>query len=149
MQGPKRKVFQALLYEALAVFFISPAFAYSYNSDLAHSTTLSIIISLIAVAWNMAYNYSFERWEDKQEQHRRTFSRRVVHSVGFEGGLTVMLLPLLSYWLHISLLEALMANMALFAFFFLYAFIFQWAFDKVFGAPLSAKAIEATDAPPG
>ncbi len=50
-----------------------------------------------------------------------------------------MLLPLVSYWLNISWIEALMVNISLFVFFFFYSFVFQWGFDHVFGVPDSAK----------
>lgn len=139
MQGPRRKVIQALLYEVIAVLCVSPAFAYFYGSGLVQSTALSVVISLIAVTWNMVFNLAFERWEAKQRLRERTLSRRTVHALGFEGGLTIVLLPVVSYWLSISLSEALVANAALFAFFFFYSFTFQWTFDKLFGVPDSAK----------
>lgn len=146
MQGPRRKVIQALLYEAVAVLCVSPAFAYFYESGLVQSTTLSVVISLIAVTWNLAFNYAFERWEAKQRLKERNLSRRTAHAIGFEGGLTVLLLPVVSYWLGISLIEALVANMALFAFFLFYSFAFHWGFDKLFGLPDSAKADTALPA---
>lgn len=51
----------------------------------------------------------------------------------------VILLPLVAYWLDVSLWAALLTNLALFVFFFVYAFVFQWGFDKVFDVPLSAQ----------
>lgn len=89
--------------------------------------------------WNMVFNYAFERWEAKQCLRERTLWRRTAHAVGFEGGLTVLLLPVMSYSLSISLAEAFAANVALFVFFFCYAFVFQWGFDKLFDVPESAK----------
>lgn len=145
MQGPKRKIFQAVSYELLAVFCIAPAFTLFYDSGLAHSTALSLLISTVAVSWNMLYNHAFERIERRLENRERTFARRVVHSLGFEGGLTLILVPLVSYWLGISLLQALMTNLALFVFFFFYAFVFQWGFDKLFDVPDSAKPHDLAD----
>lgn len=140
MQGPRRKVIQALIYEAVAVLCISPAFVYFYSSGLVQSTALSVVISFVAVTWNMAFNYAFERWEAKQIRRERTLSRRIAHATGFEGGLTVLLLPVVSYWLGISLIEALAANLALFVFFLFYSFAFHCGFDKLFGVPDSANA---------
>ncbi|MDR0277136.1 MAG: PACE efflux transporter [Paucimonas sp.] len=139
MQGPKRKIFQAVAYELVAVFCIAPAFTLFYDSGLAHSTALSLIISTVAVSWNMLYNHAFERIERTLKNRERTFGRRVIHAVGFEGGLTIMLVPLVSYWLGISLIQGLMTNLALFVFFFFYAFAFQWGFDRLFDVPESAK----------
>ncbi|MFD2646163.1 PACE efflux transporter [Pseudomonas japonica] len=145
MQGPKRKIFQAVAYELIAVFCIAPAFTLVYDSGLAHSTALSLLISTVAMSWNMLYNHVFERIERTLANRERTLGRRVIHSLGFEGGLTLILVPLVSYWLDISLLQALMTNLALFVFFFFYAFAFQWGFDKLFDVPDSAKPEKCLD----
>ncbi|WP_438877819.1 PACE efflux transporter, partial [Bacillus cereus group sp. Bce038] len=90
---------------------------------------LSVLMSGIAMSWNMAYNWLFERWEARQHKRERTLLRRLLHALGFEGGLVLILLPLVAYWLDVSLWAALLTNLALFVFFFVYAFVFQWGFD--------------------
>ncbi|MNJ74725.1 Bacterial Transmembrane Pair family protein [compost metagenome] len=87
----------------------------------------------------MFYNWAFEYWEARQAQRRRTLWRRFVHALGFEGGLVLILLPVVAGWLQISLWAALLTNLALFLFFFVYAFVFQWAFDRLFDVPDSAR----------
>ena len=141
MQGVSRKVFQAVLYETVAVFFISPAISIIYKDSLAHSGALAVMMSAIALAWNMVYNAAWECWESRRRRRARTTFRRILHSTGFEGGLTFILLPLESCWLHISWWEALMVNIGLFVFFFCYSFVFQWMFDRVFDVPDSAKEV--------
>lgn len=138
MQGAKRKITQAILYEFVALFCIAPVITLVYQEGLAHSAALSLMISLIAMAWNMGFNTLFEAWERRQQSRRRTVWRRVAHAIGFEGGLTILLLPLISLWLKISWLAALGTNLGLFVFFFFYAYAFQWGFDKVFGVPTAA-----------
>jgi len=139
MQGPKRKVLQAVLYELIAAFFLAPALALVYDESLAYSGALSLMISASALLWNMIFNYLFEYWEARQVKRSRTLLRRLIHSIGFEGGLTLMLLPLIAWWLNISLWAALGTNVGLFVFFFFYALVFQWTFDRVFDVPDSAK----------
>ncbi|MBJ9976465.1 PACE efflux transporter [Pseudomonas sp. S75] len=139
MQGKARKVVQAILYEIFAVACVAPALALMFDAGMAHSTLLSVLMSGIALSWNMGYNWAFERWESRQARRERTWLRRLLHALGFEGGLVLLLLPLVAYWLEISLWSALLTNLALFVFFFVYAFVFQWAFDKVFDVPLSAQ----------
>jgi len=139
MQGKARKVVQAILYEVIAVACVAPALSLMFDAGMAHSTVLSILMSGIAMSWNMGYNWAFERWEARQAQRTRTWFRRLLHALGFEGGLVLILLPLVAFWLDISLWSALLTNLALFVFFFVYAFVFQWGFDKVFDVPLSAQ----------
>lgn len=146
MQGPLRKVVQALLYEAIAVAVLSPAIAFVYGNGLAHAGALSLMLSASALLWNVVYNYLFEFWESRQVSRVRTVGRRLLHSIGFEGGLVLLLVPLVAWWLQISWWAALVTDLGLFVFFFFYALVFQWAFDRVFDLPLSAQAEAPVDA---
>ncbi|MBF8753635.1 PACE efflux transporter [Pseudomonas guariconensis] len=146
MQGPLRKVVQALLYEAIAVAVLSPAIAFFYGKGLAHAGALSLMLSASALLWNVVYNYLFEFWESRQVSRTRTVGRRLLHSIGFEGGLVLLLVPLVAWWLQISWWAALVTDLGLFVFFFFYALVFQWVFDRVFDLPLSAQAEAPVDA---
>ncbi len=140
MQGPARKLTQAILYEAIAIAVLSPALALIYDAGLAHTGALSLMLSASALIWNVLYNYVFEYWEARQAHRRRTLRRRLLHSFGFEGGLVLLLVPLVAWWLSISWWAALVTDLGLFVFFFFYALVFQWAFDRVFDVPVSASA---------
>lgn len=97
-----------------------------------------MVISSIALTWNYLFNTLFERWEARQSVRGRSLTRRLMHGVGFEGGLVVMLVPLMAFWLNTSLLNAFVAELGFLAFFFVYAIAYTWAFDRVFGLPESA-----------
>ncbi|MFL7963536.1 Uncharacterized membrane protein [Pseudomonas sp. NFIX10] len=140
MQGTPRKILQAILYEAGGVLFVAPALALTYEQGMGYSTLLSLVISAVALAWNMLFNGLFEWWERRQPSRHRNWKRRLIHSLGFEGGLTLILTPVIGAWLGISLWLALVTNLGLFVFFFFYALVFQWVFDRVFDVPLSAQA---------
>lgn len=139
MQGPTRKVVQAILYEVIAIAVLSPTLSLIYDDGLAHAGALSAMLSVSALIWNMVYNYLFEYWEARQTSRTRTLGRRLLHSLGFEGGLVVMLVPLVAWWLNITWWSALVTNLGLFVFFFFYALVFQWGFDRVFDVPASAR----------
>lgn len=142
MQGTPRKILQAVLYEAGGVLFVAPTLALIYNQGMGYSTLLSLVISAVALAWNMIFNGLFEWWERRQYSRHRDWRRRLLHSLGFEGGLTLILTPVIGAWLGISLWLALVTNLGLFAFFFFYSLVFQWGFDRVFDVPLSAQPSE-------
>ncbi|MHC8406805.1 PACE efflux transporter [Pseudomonas sp. TMB3-21] len=139
MQGPSRKILQAILYESIAVTVLSPSISWIYNEGLAHAGALSLMLSASALLWNVLFNYAFECWEARQPQRARTLGRRLLHSLGFEGGLVLLLVPLVAWWLEISWWAALVTDLGLFVFFFFYALAFQWSFDRVFDVPESAK----------
>ncbi len=139
MTPATRRVVQACLYESIAIAVVTPVLALAFAHPPGSAFVLSAVMSTIALAWNYVFNSVFERWESRQAVKGRSLARRVVHGVGFEGGLALILLPLMAWWLEVSLLAAFMADMGLLAFFFVYTVVFTWAFDKVFGLPDSAK----------
>jgi uncharacterized membrane protein len=136
-----RRVVQAVLYEGIALAAVAPAVAYMFNHPPASALALSVAMSAIALAWNYLFNAVFERWESSRATKGRSFALRIVHGVTFESGLTVILVPLMAYWLAVSLLAAFLADVGLLAFFLVYTVAFTWAFDKMFGLPASALTI--------
>ncbi len=140
MTPTTRRVFQALLYEAMAIAVVGPVLSLAFDKSPTSTLGLAVVLSSIALTWNYVYNWLFERWESRQLVRGRSFVRRLAHGAGFEGGLVIILLPVMSLWLDISLTAALLANLGLLAFFFFYAIAFTWCFDRVFGLPASAMA---------
>ena len=133
-----RRVLQAVLYEVFAIAFVGPVLSLAFDKPATSTLGLAFVLSSIALAWNYVFNAIFERWESRQPVGGRSLPRRLAHGIGFEGGLVVMLVPVMAFWLDISFLNAFLANLGLLAFFFVYAVAFTWAFDRVFGLPQSA-----------
>ena len=138
MSPRKRRVLQAILYEAFAIAFVAPVLSVIFDKPPTSTLGLAFVLSSIALGWNYVFNAIFEHWEARQSVRGRSFARRLMHGIGFEGGLVVLLVPVMAFWLNISALNAFLANLGLLAFFFVYAIAFTWAFDRVFGLPESA-----------
>lgn len=134
----QRRVLQALLYEGIAVAVVAPTLTWVFDSPPLSALALTLATSAVALAWNYVYNALFERWEARQAVRGRSAARRLAHSAGFELGLVVLLVPLIAWWLDVTLWQALLADLGLMAFFFFYTMAFTWAFDRVFGLPASA-----------
>ena len=138
MSPKTRRVLQAILYEVFAIAFVGPVLSFAFDQPVSSTFALAVVLSSIALTWNYVFNMLFERWESRQAVKGRSFARRLVHGIGFEGGLTVLLIPVMSYWLDLSIFGAFLANLSLLVFFFVYAIAFTWLFDLVFGLPQSA-----------
>jgi uncharacterized membrane protein len=138
MSPRTRRVVQAILYEVFAIAFVGPVLSLVFDEPPASTLGLAIVLSSIALGWSYLFNTLFEHWESRQPARGRSFARRLAHGLGFEGGLTIILVPVMALWLNTSPLNAFLANLGLLAFFFVYAIAFTWAFDRVFGLPVSA-----------
>jgi uncharacterized membrane protein len=133
-----RRVLQASLYEIFAIAFVGPVLSVAFDKPAISTIGLAVVLSTIALGWNYVFNTLFERWESRQSVRGRSLARRLAHGMGFEGGLVIILIPVMALWLDISPLSAFLANLGLLAFFFVYAIAFTWIFDRVFGLPESA-----------
>lgn len=140
MQGMKRRIVYVVLFEVIAIAVTGVALAASSDRPAGAAWGAAVGSSAIAMLWNLAYNALFERWEARQARKGRGFWRRVVHAIGFELGLIVLLVPLFAVALQVSLWQALVYDIGLTVFFLVYAFVFNLAFDRVFGLPAAALA---------
>lgn len=107
--------------------------------DLAKSLPMALAILLIAVAWNMIWNTLFEAVERKLSWKGRSVANRVVHAIGFEGGIALTEIPVMAWWLGISFLDAFLTEFGILLFFLAYTYVFNYSFDKLFGLPESAR----------
>ena len=139
-----RRVLQAVLYEVFAIAFVGPVLGLLFDKPFATTMALAVVLSAMALCWNYVFNAGFEWWESRQTVKGRSLARRMVHGAGFEGGLTLLLVPVMAWWLDTTFLNAFLANAGLLLYFFAYAIAFTWAFDKVFGLPQSATSLSDT-----
>jgi uncharacterized membrane protein len=135
MQGLRRKVVHAVLYEALAIGIVTALMAAGGWASAGHGLMLSVVLSGMATVWNMAFNSLFEAWERRQVSRERTVRRRVLHALGFEFGLMLMTVPVIAWMLGMDWWTALATDIGLMLFFLGYTFVYNWAFDHVFGLP--------------
>ncbi|MBO7411907.1 MAG: PACE efflux transporter [Ottowia sp.] len=137
LQGARRRVLYVSVYEFIAITLSAIVFA-ALGQSAVSASALSVITSATAIAWNLAFNAMFEAWERRQSKRGRSVARRVAHAIGFEGGLALMLVPFMAWWLGITLWQALLLDVGLLLFFLVYTFVFAWVFDHLFGLPAAA-----------
>jgi len=124
------RFFHALAFEVLAIIISAPALTLLTGVSMAHAGLLTLMISLIAMVWNMVFNALFDRMT-RRFGPVRTFGTRVIHAVSFEAGLVVIVVPVAAWWLDMGLLDAFLLDMGLILFFLPYTLLFNLAYDKV------------------
>ncbi|MFF0991574.1 PACE efflux transporter [Kocuria nitroreducens] len=133
-----RRVVYALVFEALAIVFTTLILA-GLGNPAGASAVIGVVSSVVALIWNMVFNTWFERWEKRSGTTGRPLKVRVVHTLLFESGLVVVLVPLVALILQVSLWDALLYEAGLILFFLIYNAGYAWCFDRVFGLPDSAR----------
>ena len=147
MQGMKRRVTYVFFYEVLSFLICAMILAVLSGSTISHTGPLSLLIAVIAVSVNFFYNYAFEWWEKRQHSKTRTIFRRVVHAIGFRAVLVTILIPLIAWWMQISLVKAFLLDFSLMIIIPCYTFVYNYFFDHLFGLPshlLETKPLPST-----
>ena len=126
----KRRIIHALSYEIILLVIIAIALSLIFKMPLEVTGTLGIAMAVTSVLWNMLFNHYFEKLEAKH-QLRRTFKIRVLHAIGFEGGLMLATIPMVAYALEKSMMQAFLIDLLMTLSILLYTFIFQYCYDHV------------------
>ncbi|NQV98428.1 MAG: PACE efflux transporter [Rhodospirillales bacterium] len=123
-----------LSFEASLLLFLIPAGAVFFDRDLADIGILGLVLSGKAMLASLLYNWLFDRVDARANRisSDRSTGGRILHAVGFELTLLITSLPIFIWWLNISLLEALMADLVVTSFVVLYTYLFTLSYDRLF-----------------
>ena len=139
MSPARRKIIYAVSFETLGTLLASAALMLMSDADAGASLALSILTATIALTWSFVFNTIFETWEARQPIKGRSLARRSAHAILFEGGLVLICIPVMAWWLQVGYVQALVYEAGLIAIFIAYTYVFTWGFDRVFGLPASAR----------
>lgn len=123
-----------LLFEAILVTLFTLVLAKVFQRELHDVGALAVVMSLVAMAVNLVYNYVYDRIDVAAGRvpTERSAKGRVLHAVLFEFTLLLTFLPLTMAWLDLSLLGAIAMNAVGMTSVVVYTFIFTWIYDRVF-----------------
>lgn len=126
----------AICFEVIGLLIAAPLASWITGVGLDHMGPLTLLFSVLATVWNYIYNIGVDKLLLRYQGHtHKNLWQRVAHTFGFEGGLLIVALPVMSRWLNITLLEALVLDLGFVAFYLVYAFVYNWGYDKVFPIP--------------
>ncbi|GGF48058.1 membrane protein [Youhaiella tibetensis] len=127
------RVRHALMFEIVGLAIVIPAGSYLFGLPAAHMGVIGIVGATVATLWNFVFNLGFDHALLRLQGHtRKSVAVRVAHAVLFEIGLLAMLLPMIAWYLGVSLVQAFLMDMSMVVFYVVYAFVFNIAYDRVF-----------------
>lgn len=133
MRTTRDRIRHALAFEAIGLILIIPLGVWAFGVPAHDFGVVAVVSSVIATLWTYLYNLGFDRIMQARVGHtRKRVGLRVIHAVLFEGGLVIMLVPFLAWYLDVTLIEALIMDIAITLFYLVYAFAYNWAYDVVF-----------------
>lgn len=124
------RIFQAVGFEGLALLICTPLLSWIMDRPALEMGMVTLAISLIALTWNILFNSLFDRLKVRLQLSGGA-GTRVLHALMFESGLIIVCVPLIAWWLNISLMAAFILDIGVLLFFLPYTYLYHWGYDTV------------------
>ncbi len=123
-----------IVFELILISILAPLGAYVLDKSLVDVGLLSIVLSVKAMLFGYLYNWCFDRIDARAGRvpTQRSLAGRILHAVGFECGLVMTSLPIVMWWLQMTLFQALVMDIAVTSIVVVYTFIFTYCYDWLF-----------------
>lgn len=133
------------LFELLLLAILAPLGALVLERPVLDVGLLSIILCLKAMLVNLIYNWLFDLWDVRAGRipTERTLVGRITHAIGFECVLVLTSLPIVIWWLGLTLLQALLLDVAVTGIVVAYTIMFGWCYDRIFPVKQSLSVCSA------
>lgn len=136
MRTAADRIRHAVSFELIGLAILVPVGSWAFSMPAADIGIVGVVSATLATAWNYIYNLGFDHMLLRlRGTTLKTVPMRVVHTVAFELGLLMILLPFVAWYLGIGLLQAFVMDIAFAAFYMVYAFVFNWTYDRLFPLP--------------
>lgn len=135
------RIRHAISFEVIGLLIIIPLGTWVFAMPVHDAGVVAVVGATLATLWNYVYNLLFDHahmWVFGHV-HKKVLTR-VAHAVLFELGLLIVLLPFIAWYLGVSIIEALILDIAFAVFYLVYAFVFNWLYDIVFPLPAQTTA---------
>ena len=149
MRTHRDRIRHAIWFEIFGLLLVTPLGALAFAMPLHDIGIISAGSAAVAMLWNYVFNDGFDRVLLRTSGSTdKTILHRVLHAILFELGLMLMLMPLIAWYLGVSLWQALVMDVAFALFYMGYAFVYNLAYDRVFPIPPAGSAGQTRQPPP-
>ena len=134
LRSGKDRIRYTVAFEASLMAILIPVGALFFDKGLIDIGLLGAILVVKAMVIGLVYNGIFDWLEAKTGRisSDRPPLLRVLHATGFELSLVTTSLPILCWWLQLSVLQALTIDLAVTSFVVAYTYVFTLAYDRLF-----------------
>lgn len=137
MRTSADRVRHTVLFEIIGLAICAPLASLILDKGIAQVGSLSIVLSLTAMGVNYVYNLVFDVALVRlgRPVNVRPPWLRAIHAILFETSLIILTVPMIAWWLDMTLLTAFITDIGFTLFFLVYAFLYNWAYDTIFPMP--------------
>lgn len=124
------RIIQAVLFEAGAVLLGLVIMKFIPHEGEGEPLLVMVLISLVAMLWNFIFNWVFDKFVPGDRLARGPLIRSI-HAVLFEGLLLAATVPMIMYFMNMSFMMALTADISITLAILVYTYVYNWVYDHV------------------
>lgn len=133
MRTHRDRIRHAVGFEIIALILSIPIMSFFFSFDIKDIGVIAIVGSIMATMWNYGFNIVFDKGMVRFKRSTfKTPAIRVLHILLFESGLLMLYLPMVAWYLGISIWQAFIMDASLVGFYLFYNLSYNWAYDKIF-----------------
>lgn len=121
----KLRLINVFIFEAIAIFIITPLFSFIFNKPLASIGFIAVLTSIIAMLINYIFNLFFDKYY--------TYSKYklLVRTVLFQIVILSFFIPFVMFMLDFDFYQSIVYNTSVSLFFMTYFYVYNFIFEKV------------------
>lgn len=121
----KLRLINVFIFEAIAIFIITPLFSFIFNKPLASIGFIAVLTSIIAMLINYIFNLFFDKYY--------TYSKYklLVRTVLFQIVILSFFIPFVMFMLDFDFYQSIVYNTSGSLFFMTYFYVYNFIFEKV------------------
>jgi uncharacterized membrane protein len=132
MRSTSDRIRHAISFEIVGLALVTPLGALAFDKAWSEIGVVGVAGATLATGWNYLYNLGFDHLLNRLTgSSRKTIPVRAAHALLFELGLLIVLMPMIAWYLEVSLGAALAMDVSFAAFYVVYAFVFNWIYDRL------------------
>jgi uncharacterized membrane protein len=133
MRSTSDRIRHAISFEIIGLALVTPLGALAFDQHWSEIGIVGVAGATLATGWNYVYNFGFDHLMQRLTGGgRKGIAVRIAHALFFELGLLIVLMPMIAWYLQVSLIQALAMDLSFAAFYVVYAFVFNWIYDRLF-----------------
>ncbi|MFZ3032922.1 MAG: chlorhexidine efflux transporter [Parvibaculum sp.] len=141
-RSARERLFQAILYEAIALTLFTPIYSFALDLPMDNSFETLAMISFAVIIWVWIYNSIFDRMMYARTgllAHEKTPRIRLFHAVLYEVTITFIAVPIILFMSGEPVWIALVIDIAFSFVFAAYTYVFYLVYDRLKPVTSSAR----------
>ena len=120
----KLRIINVFIFEAVAIFIITPLFSFIFNKPLASIGFIAVLTSIIAMLINYVFNLFFDKWYNYPKY------KLLIRTILFQVVILSFFIPFVMFMLDFDFYQSFVYNTSGSLFFMTCFYVYNFIFEK-------------------